>query len=178
MAVQYRKVLKTLRPYPPGKPIEEVQREYALEEVIKLASNENPFPPPLSVRKEIINSINCLNRYPDASSFYLKRELSKRFKVSKSKIFLGNGSDEIITLVLKAFINKGDEVIISFPTFLIYKIQSILFRAKVVEVPINKDYRYDLWGMFKYIPVTLENFFLSNEVVFNGRMIHDANSKE
>jgi len=167
------KELHLINPYIPGKPIEEVKRLLKIDKVYKLASNENPFPPPLSVRKEIINSINCLNRYPDASSFYLKRELSKRFKVSKSKIFLGNGSDEIITLVLKAFINKGDEVIISFPTFLIYKIQSILFRAKVVEVPINKDYRYDLWGMFNKITKRTKIIFIANPDNPTGTYINE-----
>ena len=138
-----RKHLKGIKNYEPGRPIEEVKRQLRLKEVIKLASNENPFGPSRSVRNTLLGSIDEVNRYPDAQGYYLKNDLARRFKVSRQNIILGNGSDELIVLALRAFVEPNEEIIVGYPTFLIYEIQARACDLKLVKSPL-RDFRYDL----------------------------------
>src|SRR3989338_7401049 len=103
-----RKNILNVRSYEPGKPIEEVQREFNLKEVIKLASNENPLGPSPKAIEAIKKNLNNLNRYPDAHSFYLRNKLAKKLGVKPDNIVMGNGSDELIILTMRAFVNEGD----------------------------------------------------------------------
>ncbi len=153
--------LFTIKPYIPGKPIEEVKRELGLREVIKLASNENPYEISPKVRKAIEAAIPTLNRYPDGDCFYLRKELSRILNVDSKQLIFGNGSDEIIVFAARAFLKKGDEVIVAQPSFLIYDIASKLEGAHVVSVPIQ-DFKYDLQGMKKAINAKTRIIFLGN----------------
>ncbi|MFH1504463.1 MAG: aminotransferase class I/II-fold pyridoxal phosphate-dependent enzyme, partial [Candidatus Omnitrophota bacterium] len=130
----YRKALKDIKPYKPGKPIEEVKRSLGLDEVYKLASNEIPFSPTY-INKAVKKELKNVNRYPESSCFYLRKSLSKKLKVKENQIVFGNGSDEIITLILRAFLEKDDEAIIAHPTFLMYELQAKIQNVKVVKVP-------------------------------------------
>jgi histidinol-phosphate aminotransferase len=141
-----KKTIFEIQPYVPGKPIEEVKRELGLKDVIKLASNENPYGPSPKARQAVIQASRHLHRYPDGDCYYLRRELAERLKVVPSQIVFGNGSDEIIVLAVRAFVNEGDEVIIAKPSFLIYEIASRLAGAGVRAVPL-KNFYYDLDGM-------------------------------
>ena len=105
-----RKSILNITPYLPGKPIEEVKRELGLQEVIKLASNECPFPPSPKVLQAITLAARDLNRYPDGGCYHLRQALSRRLGVSANQIIFGNGSDEIIVMAVRSFVNEGDEV--------------------------------------------------------------------
>lgn len=156
-----RKNIESVKPYKPGKPIEEVRRELGLQRAIKLASNENPLGPSPRALRAILKSVYDLNRYPDANCYYLKQKLSKRFGLKKENFIIGNGSDEIIVLVLRALINPGDEVIVAYPTFLIYEIQAIASGAKIIRVPLN-SFRYDLKKMREKINPHTKLLFIAN----------------
>jgi histidinol-phosphate aminotransferase len=140
--------IKALVPYPPGKPIDELTREYGIRQVVKLASNENPLGPSPGAVAAIVADLRNLHRYPDGSGFYLKSALSRRFGTPPEGIFLGNGSNEIIELALKTFIAPGDEVLSPFPSFLMYSktVQALGGRNKFIPL---KRYRIDLDGMLR-----------------------------
>ena len=140
------KNILNLKPYIPGKPIEEVKREFGLKSVIKLASNENPYGPSPKVLKAIAKAAKEVNRYPDGACYELRQEIAKRLKVKPEQLVFGCGSDEVIVLAVRAFIEPGDEVVIAKPSFLVYSLASSAAGAKLVEVPL-KGLRYDLPAM-------------------------------
>ena len=150
-----------IKPYIPGKPIEEVRRELGLKSVIKLASNENPFPPSPKVLAAMNAAAREVNRYPDGGCFALRRALAKKLNVDDDQLIFGNGSDEIIVLAVKAFAAKGDEVIIAKPSFLIYEIASTLSGARLHQVPL-KDFHYDLQGMRAKVNAHTKIIFIGN----------------
>lgn len=155
-----RKELKKINNYKPGKPIEEVKRTLKIEKVYKLASNEIPFCP-LYLRRTINKELNNINRYPESSCFYLRQKLSKRLGVREEQLVFGNGSDELITLCLRAAISSGDEVIVAYPTFLIYEIQARIQNAKIVKVPLE-NYRYSLNKIAERINKNTKIIFIAN----------------
>ncbi len=154
--------LESIKPYQPGKPIEEVKREMGLKKVIKLASNENPFGPSQKVLNAIKKEALNINRYPDRDCFGLRNELSAKLGLPGGNITFGNGSDELIILTLRAFLNPGEEVVITEPTFLIYKIASLIEGAKVRIVPATKSLRYDMDAMLKAITAETRVVFIAN----------------
>ncbi len=113
--------ISTLVPYPPGKPIEELEREYGISGSIKLASNENAWGPSPKAVEAIKGALQNLHRYPDGSSYYLTQSLARKIGVQPEEIVFGNGSNEIIGLLIAAFLQPGEEVITSHPTFLMYQ---------------------------------------------------------
>jgi len=139
-----REGIRQISPYKPGKPIEELQREYGLKKIIKLASNENPFGPSPEAIKAIKNTAETVGRYPDGAGYYLKNKISRLISVPVEEIILGSGSSEIISMTLETFVKEGEEVIYPHPSFLIYKILALKIGAKRVEVPLNEDFSYDL----------------------------------
>jgi histidinol-phosphate aminotransferase len=99
--------------------MEELERELGITGSIKLASNENPLgPSPLAIKK-IMDMVSTLNRYPDGSGYYLKNMLSKKFGLPFEQIVLGNGSNEIIELIIRTFLSPEEHVVQAFPTFLV-----------------------------------------------------------
>src|SRR5512134_3144712 len=92
-----------IAPYEPGKPIEELERELGIADVIKLASNENPLPPSERVLKAIIEALHTVHRYPDSSGYYLRQALARRYGLTADHIVLGNGSNDLIELLVRAF---------------------------------------------------------------------------
>jgi len=155
------KTILKVKPYIPGKPIEEVKRELGLKSVIKLASNENPYGPSPKVRKAIIRAIGELNRYPDGDCYYLREILAKQLNVKRNQLIFGNGSDELIVLAIKAFVRQGDEVVIAKPAFLIYDIAARIAGAKIKAVPLI-DFRYDLVAMKEQVTKKTKVIFLGN----------------
>ncbi|MFA5337267.1 MAG: histidinol-phosphate transaminase, partial [Candidatus Omnitrophota bacterium] len=156
----FKKGLDKIKPYEPGKPIEEVKRALGLKEVYKLASNEIPFSPDY-IKRAVYEEINNINRYPEGSCFYLRKSLASKLKVKESQIVLGNGSDELITLTLRATIEDKDEVIISCPTFLVYEIQAGVCGAKIIRVPLS-NLRYDLESIAKKVTKKTKIIFIAN----------------
>jgi histidinol-phosphate aminotransferase len=126
----------SIKPYAPGKPLEELEREYGIGDSIKLASNENPIGPSPMAVAAIKESINKLNRYPDGSGHDLIRKISNHIGFSPQQIVLGNGSDEIIGMLAVAMLQPGDEVILPVPSFLMYEIMVRGAGATPVFVPL------------------------------------------
>lgn len=161
MKITPKQNILKVKPYIPGKPIEEVKRELGLKSVIKLASNENPYGPSPRVLRAMAAASRGVNRYPDGACFYLRKELATRLKVSQDQIIFGNGSDEVIVLAVRAFVHEGDEVIIAKPSFLIYEIASLIEGARVCSVPL-KNFRYDLEGMKRVVTAKTKIIFIGN----------------
>ncbi|MBI4974938.1 MAG: histidinol-phosphate transaminase [Candidatus Omnitrophica bacterium] len=157
-----RQNILNVKPYVPGKPIEEVQRELGLKDVIKLASNENCLGPSPKALDAVRKSLKDINRYPDSSSFYLKKRLAKFLGVREDELIIGNGSDEIIVLAVKTFVNPPDEVVIAKPTFLIYEIASQVQDARIRNVSLTRDYKYDLKEMRKAVNDATKLVFIAN----------------
>jgi len=155
------KDIENLLPYVAGKPIEEVEKEYGIKDVIKLASNENPLGPSPKAVEAIVRNLSKLNRYPDANAHRLKGLLSQRLKVSEESMVFGNGSNEIFELLVKTFIAPGDEAIMAHPTFLLY--QKIVNSAgcRVVKVPL-KNMTHDLLAMSQRITPKTRFIFINN----------------
>jgi histidinol-phosphate aminotransferase len=138
-----KKSIQDLIPYPPGKPIEELTREYGIQEVIKLASNENPIGPSPQALRAIRRALATLHRYPDGSGYYLKQSLCRFLGLESEQIILGNGSNEIIELALRTFLRPGREVISPTPSFLVYGTAVQAMGGKNVLVPL-KGFGIDL----------------------------------
>lgn len=159
--MKIKKSILSLIPYPPGKPIEELTREYGIQDVIKLASNENPLgPSPLAV-KAIRKNLSQLHRYPDGSGYYLKQSLSRVLGVPPEQILLGNGSNEIIELALKTFLKPGFEVISPVPSFLVYEKAVQAMGGKNILVPL-KRFTIDLEAMADRIGPRTEIIIINN----------------
>lgn len=135
-----------LRPYIPGKPLEEVREEYGLEEVVKLASNECPFPPPHELIAAIAAEAANLRRYPDGSCRKLASRLAPRLDVPRECLVFGNGAEECVRLVAQTFLNQGENAVLPKPIFDAYETATILAGAHCKEAPLI-DYRIDLEAM-------------------------------
>ncbi len=121
MKLKVSENIRNLVPYPPGKPIEELEREYGITGSIKLASNENALGPSPKAMAAIGAALTKLHRYPDGSNYYLSHRLAEMLGVAPEELVFGNGSNEVIELLIAAFLEPGDEVVTSQPTFLVYQ---------------------------------------------------------
>jgi histidinol-phosphate aminotransferase len=150
-----------IQPYQPGKPIEEVERELAVTGAVKLASNENPFPPLPAVLEALRGALAGLHRYPDGSGYYLRQALAKKHGVSPDSIVLGNGSNELIELLARTFVRHGEEVVMPHPSFIVYPsiVQAVGGTRVVVTL---KDYRIDLPKMRRAITTLTKMVFVAN----------------
>lgn len=162
MKSQVRPNILNVKQYVPGKPVEEVQRELGLKEVIKLASNENCLGPSPKAMEAVRKSLKDVNRYPDASSFYLRKKMAKYLGVDKDRLIFGNGSDEVIGMATRTFVSRGDEVVIAKPTFLIYEIISQIQDARIKFVPLARDLRHDLKAMKDAVTEKTKIVFIAN----------------
>ncbi|MFH1045811.1 MAG: histidinol-phosphate transaminase [Candidatus Omnitrophota bacterium] len=150
-----------ITPYVGGRPIEEIQREFKIKDVIKLASNENALGPSPKAVAALKKALGEIHRYPDGDCYYLRNKLAEKLKLKPENLVFGCGSDEIIVLAVRAFVNSGDEVVIAKPTFLIYEIASALAGAKITFVPL-KGFRYDLRAMKSAITPKTKMVFIAN----------------
>ena len=132
-----------LTAYEPGKPVEEVQRELGLDRVVKLASNEGPFPPFPAALEAMTRAARDLNRYPDGGAFRLRAALAERRGVAFEEIAVGSGADGVIDCVSQAFLDLDDEIVCGWPSFPSYVIDALKLGATPVRVPLT-DARYDL----------------------------------
>ena len=152
--------LSAIKPYVPGKPIEEVQREYGIDHSIKLASNENPFGPSPMALAAINEVLGNLHRYPDAGGYTLIHAIAEKYNIDTGHIVLGNGSDDIISLLATVLLNPGDEVILPQPSFLFYEISILSAGAHPIWVPL-KSFKTDLGGMIRSISPKTRMVFLN-----------------
>jgi histidinol-phosphate aminotransferase len=135
--------IKTLVPYPPGKPIEELERELGITGSIKLASNENPLGPSPKALEAIAQKAADLHRYPDGSSYYLKERLSRHHNLPMDHFVVGNGSNEIIELIIRTLVRPDDEVVMGDPSFIVYSNNNQAAGGKNVIIPL-KGWDFDL----------------------------------
>lgn len=138
-----RKGVSSLKAYVPGRSIEEVAAEYGLSEVVKLASNENALGPAPGAVDAIRGALDGLHRYPDGGAKALAERLAEKLGVSASCVFMGNGGDDVLSVLSRTFLNDGDEVVIPQPTFSPYAHVSRVMGARVVFSPL-RDMRIDL----------------------------------
>ncbi len=136
-----------LKPYEPGKPMEELERELGIESSIKLASNENPIGPSPKALAALRKCIDDVNRYPDGACFELRARLSEKLGVSERQLVFGCGADEILELLMKTFVAPGDEVVMPWPSFAMYPIVIKGMGGVVVDVPLRDDFTHDLDAM-------------------------------
>jgi histidinol-phosphate aminotransferase len=155
--------VRAIAPYQAGKPISEVAREFGLDEanIVKLASNENPFGVPESARQAMAQAAAELGRYPDANGFELKAALSKRYDVPADWITLGNGSNDILEIAAHAFVQKGQAVVYSQYSFAVYALAAQGVGARGIVVPA-KNYGHDLDAMAAAIDADTKLVYIAN----------------
>jgi histidinol-phosphate aminotransferase len=142
----FRRSIADLIPYEPGKPIEEVQRELGLERVVKLASNEGPFPPFPAAVEAIQRAARELNRYPDGGAYALRSALAEHHGVALEEVVVGAGADGVIDLLSQATLDAGDEVVCGWPSFPSYVLDALKLGAVPRKV-LLRDNVYDLDAM-------------------------------
>lgn len=157
----FKEYIQQIIPYEPGKPIEEVERELGLLHVTKLASNENPLGPSRKALWAMRAALRKVHLYPDGASYELKRRLSRAFGLGPDQFVIGNGSNEIIELLARGFLNEGDRVISSETSFLVYPLIAQSCGASYVSVPM-KDFKYDLKGILNQIDERTKLIFIAN----------------
>ncbi len=155
-----RPCVKDLTPYVPGKPIEEVRREFGLSDIIKLASNENPLGPSPKAVEAIRAAATEIRFYPDNDCYELRRALSAHLAIPGEQLLFGHGSDELIHNIGLAFVSPGDEVMMCCGPFSQYEFTAKLMDTKPVMVPL-KNWGYDLGAMAKAITPRTKVVFLA-----------------
>lgn len=155
--------VRSLKPYQPGKPIDELARELGLNEsdIVKLASNENPMGPSPAALEAIRRETAELHRYPDGAGFVLKKTLSDKLNVRSEQITLGNGSSDILDFIVRVFVNDGDNVVVSQHAFAIYGLVARTVGADCIAVPA-KDFGHDLEAMLDAINERTRIVFVTN----------------
>ncbi len=153
--------IRSIVPYPPGKPIEELERELGISDSIKIASNENPLGPSPKAMKAIEDFLPKLHRYPDGSVYYLKEKLAGKLGVSPGNLILGNGSNEIIEFLIRALIVPGKEAVMADQAFVIYRIimQSVGGTSRIVPL---KNFTHDLEAMAGEVSAETRLLFIAN----------------
>ncbi len=173
MPLKVHQNIASLAPYVPGKPIEELERELGIARAVKLASNENPIGPSPKALAVLSEAAQSLNRYPDGGAQRLRDALAQRWKLTPDQVILGNGSDEIIGMLARAFLSPGEEAILADQTFVIYKMEVTAAHGVPVVVPV-KDWRHDLPKMAEAITDRTRLLFLCNPNNPTGTMVSAA----
>lgn len=154
--------LKSIRPYVPGKPIEEVQREYGLTDIIKLASNENPIGASPVVLQALVEALPGLNRYPDAQAYRLRGAIAAHHGVDAEMVRVGNGADGVIRELCASYLEDDDEVLTSCSSFPVYDISAAVMRARMVKTPLTADLRFDMRALADTITPRTKLVFICN----------------
>jgi histidinol-phosphate aminotransferase len=150
-----------LKPYEAGKPLEELARELGVVHAIKLASNENPFGPSPKAVEAARRALSDIHRYPDASAFRLREALSARHGVSPTEILPGNGSNELLELLIRTFTTAEDHVVFAEPSFVVYRLASLAHGVPFTAVPL-RDETHDLERMAEAVTPKTRLLFVAN----------------
>jgi histidinol-phosphate aminotransferase len=161
-------------PYKAGKPIEELQREYNLNRVVKLASNENPSGVPPIVAEAIKKEIANINIYPESDSYYLRHRIADYNSIPADNVIVGAGSVELSRISVSTFLHPGQRVLTSDNTFLMYRISAFEIGGKsaFIEAPMGDDYTYDLDAFYQLINDKTKIIFIANPNNPTGTMIN------
>jgi histidinol-phosphate aminotransferase len=169
--IEARDYVKKIRPYKPGKPIEEVVRELNLRgEIIKLASNENPLGISPLALKAMREAVEEAHLYPDDNCYYLREKLAGRFQVDSENIIVGNGSVEILPLITLSYLGPENSAVVSAGSFIWYKIAINIAQGQLIEVPM-KNYTHDLNAILKAVKKNTKLIFLDNPTNPTGTMV-------
>ncbi|HYG60041.1 MAG TPA: histidinol-phosphate transaminase [Symbiobacteriaceae bacterium] len=139
--------IRKIRPYSQGKPLEEVQRELGITDIVKLASNENPLGPSPKAVAAMTAAMQECNLYPDGANYRLKQQLAEALGVTADNVVFGAGSSTVLRLIAEAFLAPGDEVVYADPSFILYEIITHLGGATPVIVPLDAEHRHNLPAM-------------------------------
>jgi histidinol-phosphate aminotransferase len=170
-----RKNLSSIQPYVPGKPISDVQREYGLSEIVKLASNENPVGPSKKAQAAVQQAVGDLNRYPDGGAVNLRAALAEHFGVSADQVLAGNGSDDCIKLISETFLGEGDEVVMPHPSFSQYWFGTQLMAGTPVRVELKPGtFEYDMDAMLAAVTEKTKIVYLCSPNNPTGTYIKQA----
>lgn len=156
-----RKEIKNFQPYIPGRPIDEIKNKFGLKEVYKLASNENPLGCSKKVKKILNNLYKIFHRYPEGSSLILREKIAKKFKILKEEVIIGAGTDELIELVAKTYLQKQDNIVVSEHAFIRYQMAGELMGSKIIAVAM-KNFTHDLISMAKKVNKSTKIVFIAN----------------
>jgi histidinol-phosphate aminotransferase len=153
-----------ISPYVPGKPIEEIQREFNLKKIVKLASNENMLPIPENVRKAIADELSQIHCYPDSDNHYLRQRLAGLNGLRPEQVIVGAGSVELIHMLIRTFLKRGEKVLTSEKTFSLYQIATTEFAGQgaFLETPMDENLRFDLEAMARRIDDRTKIIFVTN----------------
>lgn len=150
-----------LHAYVPGKPIEELERELGISNIVKLASNENPLGPSDKVLATLAQASQEVTRYPDGNGFSLKAALAEKYQLNANQITLGNGSNDVLEIIARAFVSNTDEVMFSQYAFAVYPLVTQAIGAKAV-IASARDYGHDLQAMSTLISNKTKLIFIAN----------------
>lgn len=161
MSIKIEEWISKMPEYIPGRTIEEIKKEYNLEKVYKLASNENLFGPSPEVLRKICEGLSNIKYYPDSECNEIRQKLAEKYDVSVDSIIMGNGTDQIIEMVCDSFIEPGDNIIITDPTFLVYEKSTLKCNGTVIKVPL-KGFRQNVEMLVSSINDKTKMLFLTN----------------
>ena len=162
--------IETIQPYQGGRPIEEVQRELGVTDIIKLASNENPLGPSPLAQQAIAESAKQVHLYPDGNAYYLKNDLAQYLGISAEHLILGNGSNDVLQLIAEVYVAPDDEVIYAAGAFVVYSVVTKLCSATAVVVPMQND-THNLSAMASAITDKTKVIFVANPNNPTGTMV-------
>lgn len=175
---KFREEILAIKPYVPGKPIEEVQRELGISDVIKLASNENPLGPSPRAIEAVEEVLGNVHMYPDGSCYKLKKEIAEKYGIEPGNIFTGNGSDESIKAIAEAYLNGGEEVISPAPSFSEYDFAAKVMGGKTVYSYLDGGFRQDLQDMLGKITSRTKIIFICNPNNPTGTIVRGGEIEE
>lgn len=159
--IKHRNELEQLNPYVPGKPIDDVKREYGLENVVKLASNENPYGMSGKARQAVIDMLSSGALYPDGNCTDLRNALADHYNLSPNKFIFGCGTDEIISMIGKVFVDKGDECITAAVSFSQYAASVLAMGGKMIYADM-KNHGFDLQAILTKVTDKTKVIFIAN----------------
>lgn len=157
----FRNELSKIIPYVPGKPIEEVKKELGIEEVEKLASNENPLGPSPKAIEAIKKEVENIHIYPDATAMTLRKAIAEKHGLNYANVVVGNGGEQVLQMIAQTFINEGDEAIMATTTFGMYGSSVSHMGGVPVKLPL-KDYKHDLEGFINKINEKTKLIYVCN----------------
>ncbi|MCL5023602.1 MAG: histidinol-phosphate transaminase [Nitrospirae bacterium] len=153
--------VSSIRPYVPGKPVEELERELGIKDSVKLASNENPLGPSPRALEAIQKATKDLNRYPDGGGYYLKGALAAGLAVEPENIILGNGSNELLDIAARTYMRPGEEAVMATPSFVVYAMAVRSMGCAAIEIPLKK-HTHDLEAMQRAVTPNTRIVFIAN----------------
>ena len=162
-----------LKPYQPGKPMSELERELGLTDIVKLASNENPLGCSEKVKQAVAAELAEIGRYPDGGGFILKDQVAQQFNVQHDQITLGNGSNDLLEIFARAFVSEKDSVVYSQHAFAVYGLVTQAINAEAIEVPA-KGFAHDLDAMAEAIQANTKLIFIANPNNPTGTWFEEA----